>query len=379
MGGTEEPGNKRDDKGKEETLNERAKRKKKNSMARRGLDVAGGTTVGLAREKRERDKKERRKRHKDMILQNKRDRLLHERNERDKITDRIGQHEVDSRGTQEDIDGLTKLLEAKDEDIRNLEDDFKGEKKERERLDKETYSEQMKRRVRTVKKVGRAGVRGVRGAVISVKFGFIILAVVVVLFFGMMIASSVMMTYILPAGAFVVLTDDEEGPDGGSGSESSGEESTPELIESDEDFMKGATWMIPSVKTIGSPFGPRSRHPVTGEPNRMHNGIDVAAPGGTDILAYQAGKVVRSEYAGGFGNLVVIEHGGGFQTYYAHMQRPGVSVGTEVKSGDRVGPVGTTGSSTGNHLHFEIRKDNGSGEFVPVDPYPYVKGLGAKQ
>lgn len=361
---------------------ENSKRKRMKNAARRGLDVAGGTAASIAREKREQEKKERKKRQKDKKIRDKQKQLNHERKERDEVQDRLDSHNDKPEDSDYDLDNLTKNLRDKDNELIKLEKELGREVDERNKLNKDTFTERMRNRARTVKKVSRASFRGIKGAAVTVKFGFIIVAVLAVLFFGMMIASSVMMTYILPAGAFVVLTD-EEGPDSESGSREGTEDGSSnekgeglEYIDSDDPFLDGATWALKKEKKIGSPFGPREYHPVTGEPGKMHNGIDVSAGGGTDIYAVQDGKVIRSDYAGGYGNLIVIQHDGGYQTYYAHMQRKGVASGTEVKAGDRIGPVGTTGGSTGNHLHFEIRKDNGSGEYVPIDPYPYVKHLG---
>lgn len=100
----------------------------------------------------------------------------------------------------------------------------------------------------------------------------------------------------------------------------------------------------------------------------FHKGIDYAAPAGTPVYASLAGKVIYSGYnSGGYGKLVIIEHSNGYQTYYAHNSRLYVNVGETVSQGERIAGVGTTGDSTGNHLHFEIRK-NGS----PVNPANYL-------
>lgn len=100
----------------------------------------------------------------------------------------------------------------------------------------------------------------------------------------------------------------------------------------------------------------------------FHKGIDYAAPAGTPVYASLAGKVIYAGYnSGGYGKLVIIEHSNGYQTYYAHNSRLYVNVGETVSQGERIAGVGTTGDSTGNHLHFEIRK-NGS----PVNPSNYL-------
>lgn len=98
-----------------------------------------------------------------------------------------------------------------------------------------------------------------------------------------------------------------------------------------------------------------------------HKGIDIGAPNGTPIKAAAGGKVSYSGWMGGYGNLVIIDHGNGIQTYYAHCSKLYVEKGEEVEAGHLIGAVGSTGFSTGNHLHFEIRK-NGS----QINPQRYV-------
>ena len=115
-----------------------------------------------------------------------------------------------------------------------------------------------------------------------------------------------------------------------------------------------ATWKIPTSNyTISSPFGMR-KHPVLGY-DRMHNGIDMAAPQGTPIYATRAGKVTTAAYqAGGAGNYVSINHLDGFASIYMHMTHYVVSAGQTVSQGQLIGYVGSTGISTGPHLHFGI-------------------------
>ncbi len=95
-------------------------------------------------------------------------------------------------------------------------------------------------------------------------------------------------------------------------------------------------------------------HPMSGRLTH-HDGVDIAAPRGTEISVGRAGVVVRAEKAGGYGNLVVVEHGAGVQTRYAHCDRLDVKPGQQVEAGQVVGTVGSTGRSTGPHLHFEVR------------------------
>lgn len=135
-------------------------------------------------------------------------------------------------------------------------------------------------------------------------------------------------------------------------------------IVSEDNFI----WPLKSNMTLTSFFGSRT-HPVTGKPNN-HTGIDVAAPGGTNILAAKSGVVLTSTYNRSYGNYAVISHGNGQTTLYAHMRSaPIVKEGQSVTQGQVIGYVGSTGSSTGNHLHFEVRV-NGARK----DPLSYFKG-----
>jgi murein DD-endopeptidase MepM/ murein hydrolase activator NlpD len=116
---------------------------------------------------------------------------------------------------------------------------------------------------------------------------------------------------------------------------------------------------------ITSGFGPRV-HPILGT-TRLHTGIDFSSPYGTAISAAAAGTVIHASGFGGYGNTVIVDHGGGMSTLYAHQSQINVSSGQQVGAGDTVGLVGSTGLSTGPHLHFEVRI-LGS----PVDPAPYL-------
>lgn len=117
----------------------------------------------------------------------------------------------------------------------------------------------------------------------------------------------------------------------------------------------------PADGPICSPFGMRM-HPIL-HYMRMHTGIDMSVPFGAPIRAAGAGKVISTGWNGGYGNCVIIDHGGGRTTLYAHMSRITVSTGQIVSPGQQVGACGSTGLSTGPHLHFELRI-NGS----PVNP-----------
>ena len=115
----------------------------------------------------------------------------------------------------------------------------------------------------------------------------------------------------------------------------------------------GFMWPLSGYNTLSSLFGSRV-HPVTGKANN-HTGIDIPAPSGTPIKAAKSGVVTTSTYNSSYGNYVVVSHSDGTSTLYAHMVRRGVSKGQTVSQGQTIGYVGTTGSSTGNHLHFEVR------------------------
>jgi murein DD-endopeptidase MepM/ murein hydrolase activator NlpD len=119
----------------------------------------------------------------------------------------------------------------------------------------------------------------------------------------------------------------------------------------------GFIW--PVNGTLTSPFGWRW--------GRMHEGIDIAAPGGTPIAAAASGVVIYAGWLGGYGNLVVVDHGGGIATAYGHQSSIAVGNGQQVSQGQTIGYVGSTGHSTGNHLHFEVRVQG-----APVDPLGYL-------
>lgn len=112
---------------------------------------------------------------------------------------------------------------------------------------------------------------------------------------------------------------------------------------------------IASQYRITSSFGYR-KHPITGK-WKLHKGIDFGAPKGTTIKAAADGVVILAGWQNGYGNIVIINHGTGMWTAYAHIRRGGikVSVGQSVKRGQKIAEVGSTGRSTGNHLHFEVR------------------------
>ncbi len=118
---------------------------------------------------------------------------------------------------------------------------------------------------------------------------------------------------------------------------------------------------LPVIGRISSTFGPRW--------GKEHGGIDIAAPTGTDVYAFMGGKVTFSGWNdGGYGNLVIMDHGNGLQSYYAHNSKLLVKKGENISKGTQIADVGSTGRSTGPHSHFEVRKNG-----TPVNPYNYIK------
>ena len=125
------------------------------------------------------------------------------------------------------------------------------------------------------------------------------------------------------------------------------------------------TWPTPSCHYITSHFSPRRKNPVTGVWKR-HTGTDIGAGYGAQIVAADSGTVTLAGWNSGYGYCVIINHGGGRSTLYGHMSSYNVSAGQSVQKGQKIGNVGSTGNSTGPHLHFEIMI-NGQ----PVDPMQF--------
>ena len=133
--------------------------------------------------------------------------------------------------------------------------------------------------------------------------------------------------------------------------------------------LSGGSFIWPaSSNYITSRFGLRI-HPITGQ-QKSHTGIDIGAGAGTNVLAAAAGTVTMASWNGGYGNCVMIDHGNGYQTLYAHMSSITVANGAAVSAGTVVGLVGSTGVSTGPHLHFEIFASGSR-----VDPEQFFSGL----
>ena len=124
-------------------------------------------------------------------------------------------------------------------------------------------------------------------------------------------------------------------------------------------------WPTPSCHIITSYYGWRL-HPVLLY-EKLHTGIDIGAGYGAKIIAAQSGTVIKATYNGAYGNYVVVDHGGGVCTLYAHQSSMAVSVGQEVSAGDVIGFVGSTGYSTGPHLHFEVIINGAT-----TDPLGYI-------
>ena len=133
-----------------------------------------------------------------------------------------------------------------------------------------------------------------------------------------------------------------------------------------EDYIGGAMiWPIPGYTSITSQFGMRV-HPITGA-FKLHTGVDVGAPIGTSFVAAANGVVSKATYNHAYGNMVIIDHGGGVQTLYAHGSEIIAKVGQNIKTGEEVLKVGSTGYSTGPHAHFEIRINGQT-----VDPMEFL-------
>ncbi|MEG1461265.1 MAG: peptidoglycan DD-metalloendopeptidase family protein, partial [Oscillospiraceae bacterium] len=143
-----------------------------------------------------------------------------------------------------------------------------------------------------------------------------------------------------------------------------GQENNPSLDGSSEK-TQGFVWPVPSCKAKGDGFGPRF-HPIFKE-MRPHRGLDIPGAAGAEIVAIGSGTVQFAQYNGSFGNYVVVYHHSGIASLYAHMSGFAVSPGDPVSQGQTLGYVGSTGWSTGPHLHIEIAVNS-----TPVNPESYI-------
>lgn len=133
-----------------------------------------------------------------------------------------------------------------------------------------------------------------------------------------------------------------------------------------EEYIGGElAWPVPGYTTITSGYGMRI-HPIFGI-YKLHTGVDIGAPTGVPIIAVNDGVVTLTTYSTSYGNYVMVDHGGGVVTVYAHGSKILVEEGQEVKKGDPIMLVGSTGWSTGPHLHFEVRINGET-----YDPLPYI-------
>ena len=121
----------------------------------------------------------------------------------------------------------------------------------------------------------------------------------------------------------------------------------------------------PAAGPVTSWFGQRVS--PFGDGNELHQGIDIASAAGTPVVATADGQVVQSGWSGGYGNIVQLDHGNGITTIYGHNSSVAVASGQPVKKGQVISFAGSTGRSTGSHVHYEVRVNN-----APVDPRKYL-------
>ena len=134
----------------------------------------------------------------------------------------------------------------------------------------------------------------------------------------------------------------------------------------DTNYIGGVlAWPVPGYTKITSNYGMRV-HPITGQ-YKLHTGVDISAPMGANFVAVNDGIVTKAEYNTAYGNMVIIDHGGGISTLYAHGSEILVTVGQTVKKNEAILKVGSTGYSTGPHAHFEVRIGG-----VVTNPLPYI-------
>jgi len=136
--------------------------------------------------------------------------------------------------------------------------------------------------------------------------------------------------------------------------------------QSSGDYIGGEmAWPAPGYTKVTSPYGYRV-HPIL-KTKKLHTGVDLGVPSGSDVVAANAGKVILAQYYGNYGNTVIIDHGGKISTLYAHNSKLLVKEGDVVARGQVIAKSGSTGLSTGPHLHFEVRINGNH-----TDPMPYI-------
>jgi murein DD-endopeptidase MepM/ murein hydrolase activator NlpD len=140
-----------------------------------------------------------------------------------------------------------------------------------------------------------------------------------------------------------------------------------DYLHSQKDIYMATPKGLPVPGSISSTYGNRV-NPISGR-EEFHRGLDLSIPQGTPILATADGIVSFSGWNSGGGNVIVVEHGHGYSTYYAHNQRNAVQVGQRVKRGELIGYAGATGNATGSHVHYEIWKDDRA-----VNPKKFIQG-----
>lgn len=138
------------------------------------------------------------------------------------------------------------------------------------------------------------------------------------------------------------------------------------LVDEQREILSSIPLLTPAVGTLSSEFGERV-HPITGV-RQMHTGIDLAAPKGTSITAANTGTVLFAGVKGGYGNAVMIDHGHGYWTLYGHASKLLVKEGDHVEKGAEIALVGSTGVSTGPHLHYEVIVDS-----TKIDPLAFLQ------
>ena len=137
-------------------------------------------------------------------------------------------------------------------------------------------------------------------------------------------------------------------------------------LESQLSYLDARPDLYPASGTFSSPFGYR-KDPITGRTS-MHNGIDISNKSGTPIYASGSGIVTYAGYDGNFGNVIIVDHGYGYESVYAHLKKMNAKAGDSINKGEQIGTMGTSGRVTGSHLHFEIRYNG-----TPINPLKLIK------